>query len=741
MISLHPESTIRFPTRLILIFSVGYLLFSVFITRSIGQNSQVHIQVEDQDAVNLLRQAERRKEKGFMSRTAEIYLNLIKRHSGAVLQQERLRFVGVTRMVRRRISELSSEEMDVLRRVFQKDARSRYKHPKQVSDRKRLREIARIYFPVEYGRVAALKLARLSFKKAAFKTAIHWWSRLLSYQPDNIDHDRLRRRMRFTLKKIPDQTEFADLRADLGRAEQRRTVGKKARGRKKGSSLPADGAPDWRRPGGNNKGTGRVHSLLDTSLFSTGKSDGIGELIKLWSSSPRSLISGGQSGEERDKGTARSEPFLKQGSVDSTKAGAYSPIQPILYQGMVFVNDSSHLLAYGLADSLTKALHGRRRTLRWSYPEMQTDIDQEALDTFHERGSGVHSLAAHRGAVYAHMRNKLHKVNAINGQPLFVSDPPVIDGERLFFNGTPLITEHGVFVPLVRRIAGNRVELFVASYTHRKGKLDWVRFLGVIATNENPFDQSSSNRDHSRKFAHLLSVGNDLLFASNMGLVSSLDAVAGEMNWVYNYSGMKESNDLSTPSWQPSQTSARGTKPPRILNNHVYVLPWDSPYFLGFDVDTGEREFSHPLPNVIRFVDTGNFEMFNGRRAAVFVRENEQEVKLKLLTLSNENTEQKLVDLFLTHNPSVSPGHKRLILADRKKLNVLRRTNMYLKYSGGWPEDLERRLFSMIAAGPRIILAGPGGVTVFTTPEAILRDVSEKVMKGIRFMNAPLFSL
>jgi outer membrane protein assembly factor BamB len=658
--------------------------------------SDRHVQVEHREARTLLRKADSLRNSKRYSEAAATYLQLLKAHSHKAIRVNERRFAGVHKTVRQRVSQMDREGKKKMRKVFRQEASHRYERAIDEGNLQSLRTVASVYWMTGPGRKAMQHLARVAYKRGRLKTAIHWWTEHLKSETKEKASHSTKARIQHVMDQLPGQVTFHDLREQLDLDQTNPS-----------SSEHLD--LNWPRPGGNNTGTGRVSSVLESYEVPEQARTSGRELITLWTES--------SVGKSQSNGTHF----------------AFSPLQPIVYRGMILVNDGSHLFAYGLEDEVIDSLNARHRRLLWTYPDVKRRMEQRQIQSLSsgEQGYRIRSLVGYNGSIYAHVRDRLHKIDPTRGRSIFVSDPPKVNGKYLSFNGTPVVTEHGVFVPLVRPTVGNRGQLYIARYGHEHGRLDWYRFMGVTNMENFADGRRNANPANMRKLIHLLSRGNDIFAATNMGVTASINAVTGHLNWVYDYSSLfqnhgQEGSNLE--EWSPSASSGRGLQPPRIIQDSLYVLPWDSPYFLGFDLQNGTTTVQYPMPDATGFLDHGFLNMFDGHPTAILIKEDSSGAHLTVLPLKADEIEEQDIELSFSLRPAPSPGVHRLLLGGAKKLRSIRRENMLIKYDAAWPAQNQIDQFELIATGDHIILVGPGGIAVLTTSRAIFRNVVGSTM-------------
>lgn len=716
------------------------ILFAGFGNVLSGQRvTDRRVQVENREARALLKNARNHRKQGRYSEAAATYLKLLKTHPYAALQENDRRYVGVHAIVRQHISSMDREARRAVRTLFRKESSRRFERAKNNGDMDAIRTIASVYWMTEPGRKAILQLARRAYKRGHLKTAIYWWTQHLKSSPGKKPSRLTNVRLQHALALSPDDMRFHELKQQREQKLKSSQHYEIRKNRHRSSKPSTENLKrDWPRPGGNNTGTGRVYSLLESYTVPDQKTSGR-QLIGLWTEpATGSGSTARSSGNGLSTHAPHSSTDMETGPVDellNTEADyTFSPLQPIVYRDKILINDGSHIFAYALQAQVFESWKDPRSRLLWTYPDVTTKLDRNRVKSLYsgKEGYRIRSLAGYNGSLYAHVRNRLHKINLSTGRSLFVARPPKVKGEYLSFNGTPVVTEHGVFVPFIRKTVGGRGQMYIARYKHNTGKRDWCRFVGVTQIEDDTNPRGNSTDDDRRKVIHLLSQGNDVFASTNMGVVLSINAVTGHLNWVFDYSkgtlDRREKGDQST-EWSPSTSDSRGMKPPRIIKDSLYVLPWDSPFFLGFDLQTGTRTLRHAIPDATSFMDHGFLNMFKGKPTAIFTKKNQSEEHMTALPLTSGKIKEKNLGLSFSARPSVSPGINRFFLGGQKKLRSIRRENIFIKYDVSWPAKNKVDQFELIASGPHIILVGPGGIAVLTTGGAVFRSLAAERLR------------
>ncbi len=699
-------------------------------------NSLGRVSVENERAREMLEKANRRVEKGYPNEATKLYLKGLKAFPKATIHTSGNRYVSLSEYLRKKMSSWSPKRLSWFRDYVRGEAKSLYRRAKKKRSARLLHRVAERFFFTSSGRRAAVEIARQGFKEANFSTAAYWWRQLLKYHPDpglSEEHlliriltayryggtpepfRRYRERVKARIDSLP-EAERERVRTLLSKSFPDGHAERNLRG-------------DWPRPGGNRRGRGRVRSELERYRFDSKPVVEGEDLLLLWT-----YPSGGLPTGEGPDALLRTlsdpvQPDLNRGVLSDEYT--YVPFDPIVYHDRLYVHDGASVFAFDL-DQDIRSEHRSDRKLLMSFPDRKQKFSRSSINSLYEKDLGLKSLTADGGSIYFTLKNRLYRVDErLTRRSFKPVAPPTKDEDRLTFNGTPLVTENGIFVPMVREYNG-QTEIYLGCFDRTSGELKWNRFLGVSFLNVN--GGRRDDRTYARKYAHLLMKNHRILVASNMGLVSSVHEVSGRINWVHDYSeyGMQPPDDRNEgPSWTPTKHSPRGLQPPHIRDGVLYVLPWDSPLLLGFDLDTGRKVFSYRAPDAGRFYEVGSASkskkeapspyafLYDHRKEKFFTKN----FGVVAVNLSDSDDRPMFRDLVRMDRyiPSFSPGEQHMIFGGESGLVNIRRSIFYSNYVTPWPGGAKLQPHRMLSIGPRTILVGPGGVAVMTGARSFLK--------------------
>ncbi len=757
------------------IFLISFCFFITLLT--LYSNLPVHAQSDDremmsrvsiqsEDAKELLQKAARRERKGYPNEATKLYLKLMKEFDDATIKKSKNLYVDVREFVRQKMSGWSEERLNWFREYTQGDAQSLISRARKTNEHQFLLRAAELYFFTEAGRKAAREIARRNFKEGNFGGAIYWWKQLLKYHPDpGVSEFDLKFRLLMAYRSSGEVRSFQKLKKEFKKKLNGLTESKRERIERFLSSPETTGdsgddvLTDWPRPGGNSRGQGRVTSELERYKQGESKTSHLGNLVLLWQF-PSRLESDSRSSKNLEQliRTGDTGSRLKM-DQDVLPGEGYCPLQPIVYRDKLYINDGSGVFVFeigGKTDLVTDA--DNRLLYRYPDEDRHDRFDTQRVKNLYEKKLGLKSLAAKEGAIYYTVDNKLYKRSETLEQTLFKKkdaiSPPKVRGEQLKFNGTPLVTENGIFVPMVRSYREQEIEIYLGCFSRATGDLKWNRLLGGAF--DLPSNQRNRNQQTLRRYSQLLSEDNQIYLSSNMGLFASVHEVSGNVKWVHDYSeyGIRNLQNKQEPNsdWTPDSSSTRGMETPVIDNGIVYVMPWDSPMLLGFDLKTGQKVFSQRAPKAERFYEIGKAKIDGEPKPFAFYfgqnPENNQKfgpsrglVALPLHLPSKKRQRRRRFTSFTemgSYVPSHSPGKQKLLFGGDKKIKSINRSNLMLHYVQKWPGGSTAPPHRLVSIGERTVIVGPAGVAVLTTVDSLLKKIMSAERITLESVRTPL---
>ena len=270
---------------------------------------------------------------------------------------------------------------------------------------------------------------------------------------------------------------------------------------------------------------------------------------------------------------------------------------PVVDNGIVLIQDDSGIRALNLSDGRPAWPTGRPDDRGQVY--QATDNSSVELPVLGiPRYSGTVSagrffarigapVSAVASGSLRRIDDRLISLNLESGEGRLdweVGTEDLLDQEGWRFTGAPLAVDERLYVT-IRRTAV-QVELAIACIDAKTGQLLWQQPVAIDL--ETPPDA------YHRIEHELLSFGaGAVYFATQAGLLVSLNADSGQMNWVATYPSYPLSPaELSHPAHA-------GLLPPVFDRGTLYLAPRDASHVMAYDAATGVLLWRTPKPGRI----------------------------------------------------------------------------------------------------------------------------------------------
>ncbi len=747
----HPVTTMVTKPRLIRpVHRVPVILFVLvllFVQPLSGQDSSdSRVMIESRKAGNIIEEAKKRVDQDLMKPAAKIYLEALKKYHQEAVSDEGNRYVGVPELIRRRLSSWKMKWVNWLQDYVRGEAVSKYEKAKEVQDEDLLLKVANIYFFTKPGEQAASDLARRNFRKGNFATAAYWWGQILNYHPEPHKEPlkyRLRLLAAYRLSGNKQKAEQTLERIEKELVELPEEEQSSYRSKlKRITDLPLQkqeitGEQNRDHPGSSPDEENRSDNFPKNEML-------------LWSF-PSTDVSVDFDSDEPFRSSSASKFMNLSGGM--SEEFQYSPIYPLVSGDTVLINDGSKLVALDLTWSRLDP-EGGENPVKWvSFGASigqgnREDLNTSSIRSVYKKDLGYLSATVAHGDVYFWMEDQLVRVSKEYGTLKTTWNAPKVDDKELKFNGVPLVYGDFVYVPMVASKVEQETEIFVACFHRLKSKLKWVRSLGVSLNYQGRRRRRSSGGGFGRRFGHLVRSQDSLYLASNMGIVAAMNAVSGDVKWVHDYTPYGDvATNRRDDGWEPEQYSRRGFLPPKIYNDVIYVLPADSPKFLGFQVDTGKKVVSTDAKEAESFVDVRKYE--GVLKAILFdyftkprgeTKFGLREVNLKDPPEDSIFKEARKYDFTNSAEQlcSIRSGDKKYLVGTQNMLNDFLAKDLYLEWTGSWPNKSSLTPFNMTYTEDRLVLAGPGRIltmTGFSRYEKLIADMNQREDVGEALLN------
>jgi len=169
--------------------------------------------------------------------------------------------------------------------------------------------------------------------------------------------------------------------------------------------------------------------------------------------------------------------------------------------------------------------------------------------------------------------------------------------QRARISAPPLIVDDLVLVPSYELVG--RINLHVSAYDLYTGAPVWDRLLISGQTRVNLFGE------HEVEFnsAPLVLDGDNVIVATGLGVISSLDLTTGEPAWSQDY--MRFELPKTNGYFTPRTTRRWHNTAPVVAEDRIYVTPADSPDLIALDRKTGKLELELDGTDLEDLAETG----------------------------------------------------------------------------------------------------------------------------------------
>jgi outer membrane protein assembly factor BamB len=154
--------------------------------------------------------------------------------------------------------------------------------------------------------------------------------------------------------------------------------------------------------------------------------------------------------------------------------------------------------------------------------------------------------------------------------------PPVGDGKAsVIWEGAPLVAERRLWAAY-SRFEGGRLVHGIACYDPADSLVAPSRPAWVVDVSDSPVSLSTEGRTRHEL---LTLAGRNVVFCSNDGVVTALDAATGRRTWAFRYPRSKKNEPVT--SSEPAPVVAVGGR--------VFVAPTDGERVYALDAETGQQ--------------------------------------------------------------------------------------------------------------------------------------------------------
>ncbi|MDQ7780096.1 MAG: PQQ-binding-like beta-propeller repeat protein, partial [Planctomycetota bacterium] len=168
------------------------------------------------------------------------------------------------------------------------------------------------------------------------------------------------------------------------------------------------------------------------------------------------------------------------------------------------------------------------------------------------------------------------------------------DGERLMFIGPPLTASNRVFA-VATGMVGQEHQVFVVCLSARDGKPLWKRFVCARTSGIDGWGRRTFLPGVGRDSALAEATGT-ILLGSELGALAAIDAVSGEILWLWDLTEVAAKPPLPGPQ-QPSLAAANVMNFPIVVDGVCYYFCSSLCALTGVDLSSGRRVIMQSVPN------------------------------------------------------------------------------------------------------------------------------------------------
>lgn len=500
-------------------------------------------------------------------------------------------YLNVTARCSILLSQVSADGLQSYRRKIDPQAKRWFENWKRTRDETELQRIVRQAFLSSYGDEALIALGDSAWDRGDFSAARLWWEQLQQL-PDEVSRADYPTVLRYPDADIEKPTILA--RIALCSIFERDPIRAEFVVRKFAADYPT--AEGWL--------AGRRGRLADCLMQELDKSrqwqpEKLEAEVETFGQSPSRfrLIP-----ESLDVGSLRWVHSLSPNLLPRQVEGFPFQNEPLSYHPVmtdkiVLVNDSGSVRAWNVL------------TGKPAWPSDQIDpaiiyptVSEEPTATPERLCVGVpeYTMTIADGRLFARMGSAVSAVSNQEHRDL-ESDLICLDlnqeGKLLWkiparqifndgswrYEGTPVVISGKAYVAMCRRRP--QLELMIVCLDSSDGRVVWQQPIGGFRV--------SVGDSHNRVSHLLLTAGGGRLFlTTDHGLIISLDAFDGRLEWAITYE--TRTDESSATLSDPQQ---KGIRPAMFFNGWLIVAPNDSDYAYCIESDSGRMKWRYPYLN------------------------------------------------------------------------------------------------------------------------------------------------
>lgn len=262
---------------------------------------------------------------------------------------------------------------------------------------------------------------------------------------------------------------------------------------------------------------------------------------------------------------------------------------PLIQADMLFVNDQQGISAFDRLSGrpLWKYQFTRQTSGQGNMANSAMLDQRRSVCVTDDRVVGIVGYMTPWRAAWQLKKHQTHLVclDRDTGKKLWQTQPKQLDDalDKVFFHGTPLADDRRIYVLMRRSQNSGFHTAYLVALNITDGKLLWKRHLASAAMN---------NRNRRYALGEMTLYQGQIYVTDNLGTVSAIDGLTGDMLWLYMLGQNPESKTIEPKPVVAAQRSRRTntTKRPApiVASDKVLIAPaWVDEPALIIDRKTG----------------------------------------------------------------------------------------------------------------------------------------------------------
>lgn len=543
------------------------------------------------EAVEALRKARERIERGDWSGAAAAYHEIATKYADYVMPDGRRRFVGVQRYIHLEIAQWPPEGLAAYRTSVDRTASTALEQAQARRDSSALLSVAQLYFATRHGAAAQDAAGELAMESGDFEAARQWYEELLTLHPDRGEFDAQWRAKAAmceawqgdagALRKLAGDFENSKLPVVVRWGGIERPIGRFA------SDMLAE--LDAQQPATTQSKYASVDAFCGgpnrRAFFSTNAS----AEASLWRCR---VFHADDDATDRDMHAENGADFELY--LRSVRSGRWLTSMPVYADERVFICDGRSVCCIET---------NRPEQLAWRYSSGEAARAPRPWISEDEPPE-QHTLLHADGRIYAHLTREpagadddaarrasmLVCIDAATGQLIWKNELAGLASrfEELSLDGAPIL-HRGRLLTIARRRKGFGFEAcLLVCFDPKTGKLLYSTHVGEAATGSYGYTHPTRS--------YVAAQGDRVFVHSNLGTIAAISASTGRTVWLRTYSSRyADATEAAWPTRFGQPIRSWQYQPAMIWRDTVVCAPMDMDAMLILDQATGETKRTVPL--------------------------------------------------------------------------------------------------------------------------------------------------